>query len=132
MRKLLDVTVGRNPDGEIHSIGGLDEDGSCHGVFIRFGFDGEMISWTEMKNGEIYGRDFFYADSNGKLSHFTTYENDKKQGARRIWVDGILREEASYENGELHGVLRKFGSDGREALTQLWKNGLLICEEGDR
>lgn len=83
------------------------------GVYINnkregdwFYYDDKLYMSCAFVNNMKHGTEIMY-DSNGKVIHFMSYENDKKNGEYSCFRDGILYEFGFYRNDILMYSFKK-------------------------
>lgn len=66
-------------------------------------------------------------DEGGKMTEKYKINSDSlKHGPYSAYVDGVLSEEANYENGKLHGIRTIFHANGKPEIVETYDNDRIV------
>jgi hypothetical protein len=86
--------------------------------------EGNHIYWRTMNcvlNGAIVGRRSY--DDEGRLTQETPLKNGRKHGREYTWWDGVLELMEPYFEGQIHGLARQYGRNGKVIGTYKFVHG---------
>ncbi len=97
-----------------------------HGVFQRYNFAGELVSYTTYKNGEI-DSDVINFSAPGILKEIKSYQNGKYVGYIDYYQNGVIKSYQSFnDKNDIDGLHYRFNESGEVIEKSLYKNGKLI------
>ena len=91
---------------------------------------GKTLMSDTYKNGVLSGKRVKY-DSSGKVIHWVTYENDKRNGIATMFYAGTQKERVVHyhKNDSLHGSLTTYYLSGKVKREEKYKNGRLLSSK---
>ena len=81
------------------------------GVWTNFDVKGNVVSRGERINNQPHGVWQFFED--GMLKEEASFQNGTREGAQTIWLQGVMKDSVSWVNGMKEGWAFRFGLDGQ-------------------
>jgi antitoxin component YwqK of YwqJK toxin-antitoxin module len=98
----------------------LDKDNEC--VIRKYRKNNQLLEEVHYSNFKRNGIGKKY-HTDGSLSTFSKYKNDKLEYLEEYWKNGVIKRKAEYRNGRLNGKVENFDSTGKCISIKKYKNG---------